>query len=134
MHINVIHLLGLQVGIAQRIQHHAIPTLAFLGRLGNVVSVGAHAVADNFGHDVGSTASREFQLLKNQDARTLADDEAIPIHIKGSTRSFRTIVTRRKRTHGRESSDSHGSDGSLSAACDHHIGVIASDNFVSVTN
>src|SRR5438045_3236570 len=82
VHVDVIHLLRFELGVAQRIQHHAIPAFAFFGRLSDVVCVSAHAVADYFGHESRSTSAGELQVLENEDACTLTNHENVAADVE----------------------------------------------------
>src|SRR5205823_12014334 len=98
---------------------------AFFGGLGNVESVGAHAVADNLRHNRSAAPAGELELLENQDARAFPDYKAIAIDIKWPAGFLGSIVARRKSSHCREPAHAHGSDGRLGAAGDHYVGSAA---------
>ena len=83
-------------GIAQRIAHDTEPTLVLRSWLGHVVRVAAHAVADNFGNDVGSACFGVFQLFQDQDARAFADHESVAVFVPGTAGVFGIVVARGK--------------------------------------
>jgi tryptophan synthase beta subunit len=49
-----------------------------------VIGVGAHAVADNLGQNLCSARLGKLQILKDEDAGALADDEAVAVLVKGA--------------------------------------------------
>ena len=54
MSIDVIHLLGTELGIVQAVHHHAISAFVLRRGLGDVVSVSTHAVTEQLGIDFGA--------------------------------------------------------------------------------
>ncbi len=82
--VDVIDLLRLDAGVAQRVAHHAKGAVAVVGRRGDVEGVGAHAVAHHFGQDVGAARAREFQFFQHQDAGAFAHHEAVAVLIPGA--------------------------------------------------
>ena len=92
--IDVVHFLGFDASIGKRVHHHAIAAFAFFGGLGDVESVGAHAVADNLCHNRSAAPAGELELLENQDARAFPDYKAIAIDIKWPAGFFGSIVAR----------------------------------------
>ena len=57
MGVELLDLLGLYLGIAQRVHHDAVGAVAIFGRLRDVEGVPAHAVAHDFCHDAGPAAA-----------------------------------------------------------------------------
>ena len=62
--INVFQLNPVLFGMVNR--HFHCPVSAVAGRRGNVISVAAHAVADNFGINLGTAGLGMFQFFQNQ--------------------------------------------------------------------
>ena len=77
MSVDVPDLRRLYLGIVQRVQHDSICAVTILRRLGNVVGVPTHAIADNFSQNIGSTPAGKLQIFKYQNARALANHESI---------------------------------------------------------
>ena len=54
MSIDVIHLIGAQLGVVQAVHHHAISAFVLRRGLGDVVSVSTHAVTEQLGINLGA--------------------------------------------------------------------------------
>src|SRR5262249_40428466 len=134
VNVDVVNLLRLEIGIAQRVQHYSISALTFFRRLSDVICVSAHAVADYLGHDGCSTPAGELQVLENQDACALPNDEPVAIDIEWPACLFGTIIARRECAHRREAANAHRSDRRFSSPGDHYVCIIASNDFVRVTD
>src|SRR6202521_1282746 len=113
-----------QAGIAHGIAHHAEATFMLRSRLGHVIGVAAHAVANDFSQDRSVALPGIFQLFKDQDARAFADDKAVAVLVPRSAGFFGIVIARGKSAHSRESANPHGSDCGFRAAGYHDIGVV----------
>ncbi len=100
--VDVADLLRREAGVAEGVAHHAVATFASGRRLGDVVGIGAHAVADNFGDDRRAALPGEFQLFQNQNPRAFADDEAVAILVPGTAGAMGIVVASGERAHGAE--------------------------------
>ena len=120
--------------LAMRRAHHAERAIAVLGRRGDVVGVGRHAVAHELGVDPRAAALRLVVSLENDDARTLPHDEAVAVLVERTARPLRGVVPRRQRAQGAESADAHRGDRRLGTAGDHRIGVAAHDDLERVAD
>jgi len=127
--INIADIIRRQLGVFQRSLHHAIGAVTVFRRLGDVIRVPGHAVADNFRKNLSIALLRVFQRLKNQNAGALADHKTITMRIKGAASMLRIIIACLECFHGREAADTHRSDGSLGAAANHHFSRAALDDF-----
>src|SRR5258708_36690556 len=81
-----------KAGIAHRIAHHAEAAFMLRSRLGHVVCVAAHAVANDFSQDGSFALASVFQLFKDQDARAFADDKAVAVLIPRSPGFFGIVI------------------------------------------
>src|SRR5581483_7682943 len=63
----------------------------------------------------------------DQDARALADDEAVSVLVEGTARARRLVVPRGQRAHRAEPADSERRDGGLGAAGDRGVQVAVAD-------
>src|SRR5689334_1422310 len=99
MGVDVADVLWLKLGIGEGVEHDSVGAIAVFGRLGDVVGVAAHAVADDLSKNFGAAAAGEFQFFQNKDAGALADYEAVALRVPGTAGLFGRIVTGGKRTH-----------------------------------
>src|SRR5690606_12872678 len=74
------------------------------------------------------------QFLKYQNTGSFPNYEAVSVAIKGATCSLRLVIAGRKRPHGSESTDPHGSDRGLRAARNHHIGIASLNDSKRIAN
>ena len=100
----------------------------------DVVGVGAHAVAADLGVDPGAARTGPLHLLKNQDSRALAHDEAVAVAVEGTAGAFRLVVPFRKRAHGCKRCDPHRGDRGFAAAREHDVGGAALDDLESIAD
>src|SRR5205823_8428047 len=98
---------------------------AAVGRLHHRVRVRRGAVADDLAIDVRAALLRGLQLLEDQDAGALGDDEAVAPGVERPRRARRLLVARRERAHGVEAADAERRDGRLAAAGEHGVAVAA---------
>ena len=96
--------------------------------------VGAHAVADDLGEDVGAAGLGELELFEDEDAGAFADDKAVAVLVEGAGGVRGVVVAGGEGLHGSEAADAHRRDGSLRAAGDHGVGVAALDDAEGVAD
>src|SRR6266849_3615425 len=116
MRVHVTDVAGLDAGLSRSVFHHAEAAFVFRRGLGDVVSVSAHAVADNFRNRLRSPGAGVFELLKDQDSCALADHKSVAVAVPGAAGFFGMVIARGESAHSRETSDPHGSDGGFGAA------------------
>ena len=132
--IHIVDLFGFNAGVLNRQAHHAERSIAVYRRAGDVIGIAAHAITDDFGQDVRTAPPGMLELFEHQNARALAHHESIALDIPGTRGFLGFIIALRKRAHGGESADAHGSDASLRAAADHHVGIVALDDLERIAN
>ena len=84
MDVDVVHHRGLDPRVGEGGPHHADGPVAVLAGGGDVVGVPRHAVAHDLAEDPGTPVAGVLQLLQDEDPRPLADDESVPVTVKGS--------------------------------------------------
>ena len=124
MRVHVTHDIGTQPRIAHGIAHHAEAAFMLRSRLGHVICVAAHAVANDFSQDRSVALASVFQLFQDQDACAFADDKAVAVLVPRPAGFFGIVIARGKSAHSRESANTHGSDCGFRAAGYHDIGVV----------
>ena len=67
--VDVLQVLGVHFGIAQRVQHAALGAIRI--RCGDMVSISAHAITGQFRVNPGSAGLGVFIFFQHQDAGTL---------------------------------------------------------------
>ena len=116
-----------KAGVVQRRSHHPLDAVAVFGRRGEVVGIGTHAIADQFGQDVGSSRDRLPDLFEHQDAGPFPDHEPVTTDIPRTARGGRIVVALRQCAHRREPRDAERRDARFRTAADHRVGVTALD-------
>ena len=76
----------------------------------------------------------ELQLLEDDDARTLAHDEAVAILVERAAGLLRLVVARREGAHRRKPAHAHRGDGRLRPARNHHVGIVTLDDLERVAD
>ena len=71
-----------------------------LSGCGDVAAVGAHAVAEHFGVDVGAAGLGVLQFLEHEHAGPFAQDEAVAVAVEGAAGARRVVVALREGPHG----------------------------------
>ena len=99
-----------------------------------MVSVGAHAVADDLGENFCAAGLGVLQLFEDQDAGAFPNHETVAILVEGPAGVFGVVVAGGEGAHGGESTDAHGSDGRFGTTGDHHIGIVALDDAIRVAD
>ncbi len=134
MGVDVGDLLRFHVRVAERGLHDPAGATGVLGRLGDVVGVAAHPVADHLGQDGRAAALGHLQRLQDQDAGALADDEAVALGVERAAGALRLVVAGGQRPHGGEAAHAHRGDGGFGAAADHDVGVAPGDDLEAVAH
>ena len=132
--VDVRDLVRVRAGVTERVAHDAERAVAVLRRRGDVVRVAGHPVAGDLGVDRRAARLRVGQVLEDQDARALAEDEAVPVLVPGPRRGRRVVVARRERAHRREAADRERRDDRLGAARDHRVRVAPADDVRGVAD
>jgi hypothetical protein len=100
-----------------------------------VESVAGQTVAGHLGINFRAAPLGVLQLLKNQNAGTLAHDETVTALVVGPRGGARAVVVGGGQSTGsRESGDAEAADRRFRTARDHHIGVFPHDQTGSVAN
>ena len=90
--VDVVDVARLHARLAQRHAHGEFGALAFGMRRGHVIGVSRQAVADDFGIYLRAAGLGVFVFFQNDDARTLAQHEAIAAPVVGAARLFGCFV------------------------------------------
>ena len=85
------------------------------------------AVKWYFAVDPGPPRLGVFQLLEDQRPRTLADDEAVAVHVERTRSVQGVVVARRERLHRVESADARLVHRGFRAARNHDVGLTVAD-------
>src|SRR5215208_3166337 len=94
----------------QRQLHSPRSTFAIWGRSSYVVGVGRKTVSCEFTVNLRSTRFGVFQLLHHNDSCAFTDNETISVTIKRPRSTFRFVIARAHRFHGRKSSETNLND------------------------
>ena len=114
-------------GLVQRAASGADAALPAGCGQGDVAGVGGRAVADDLGEDARAAPAGVLELLQDEDAGALGDDEAVTTLVERPARAFGIVVARRQGAHRREGADERLVHGRLGTAGEHHVGVAADD-------
>ena len=101
--------------------------VAVFGRRGDVVRIGAHAVAGELAVDARAARLGVLELLEHQHARALAQHEAVAVDVPGAAGRRGIVVARGQRARRAEAADAERADRRLGAAGDHHVGIAVFD-------
>src|SRR6516162_2139251 len=127
MSVDVLHLLGQNLGVGEGFQHDASRPAAVLSWRRNVVRITRHAVTDDFCQDRGIAPLGKPQLFEDNDARSLAHHEAVAVQVKWPAGFLRSIIARGEGAHRGESADTHRCDRRFGAAANHNVGFAPRD-------
>ena len=95
MGVHVVDLVRIQAGIAQSIVHAAGGALPVLRRLGHMMSVTAHTVADQLGINGSAAGSGVLVFLQHHNPRAVAQHKAVAVPVPGPAGGFRIVVAGR---------------------------------------
>ena len=128
MRVDVVQRVRVQPRGLQRRLHRPAGAVAVLGGGGDVVGVAGQAVAHDLGIDLGTPGLGVLVFLENDDAGTLAHDEAVAVGVIGA-RGLLWLVgpLGGQGLAGVEASDADLADRRLGPARDHHVGVAVAD-------
>ncbi len=133
--VDVVHVLRLGAGVPQRHLHRPHRSATTRQRRGQVVRVGARAVAHDLGVDGGAAVARVVELFQHHDASALADDEAGAVAVEGPRGAARVVVEAGgEATRAAEPADGQRVDAGLGAAGDHDGGVAVRDEAAGVAD
>src|SRR6516165_3381061 len=118
--VDVANIFGREFGVLQRRFHHAKSAVAVFRRLGDMIRVTAHPVADNLRKNRRVAPLSMFERLQNQYPRTFSDHESISRGVEWATGLFWLIIARGKCTHGGKPAYAHRGNRRLSAAANHY--------------
>ena len=134
MGIDVLHLIGIQSGIAQRIGHAARRTATIFRRRSHMVRITTHAKPDQLSIDGRAARLGVLQLFQHQGTGAIGQYETIASLIPRTTGPSRIIVTRGQCAGSRKAADAETTGGHFRATGQHHIGLTVGDIACSHTN
>ena len=116
-------------------RHAAESAVAVRRWRGDVIGIAGHAIADQFGVDLGAARLGVLELFEHQRAGALSHHEAVAVLVI-RTRGARRIVVEfgRQRPQRREAGERQPVDRRLGAARDHHVGVAKRDHAAGVAD
>src|SRR5690606_37483785 len=120
--VDVLNLIGRELGVRQRQLHRADGPGPVGGGFGDVVSVAARPEAGDLRQDLRAALLGAAERLQDQRAGPLAADEAIAAAVPGAAGALRFVVAPAEREHGAEARDPDRGDRRLGAAGDHDLG------------
>src|SRR3989344_771401 len=132
--VDVLHLVGIQPGVAQGVAHAARRALAAFRRAGHVIRVPAHAETHELAINFRAAFFRVLIFLEHHHARALAQDETVAVLVPRAAGGFRTVVARGQGLGVAEPGDGGRRDGGFRAAGDHDIGVAVFDQAAGIAN
>ena len=95
--------------------------------VGQAEGVGRRAVAGDLAVDGGSPGLGVLQLLQDEHAAALAEDEAVAVAVERPARPRGVVVAGRHRRQEDEPGEAERVDHAVGAAGEHHVGVAAAD-------
>ena len=90
--VDVVDLVGVELGALQRRLHGAVAAVAVLRRRGDVIGVARQAVAHDLGIDLGAALLGVLVLFEHDDAGALAHDEAVAVLVPRPRGRGRRVV------------------------------------------
>jgi hypothetical protein len=132
--IDVINVLGPQLGSAERALHGANRTLASRSRLSQMVGIGAGRVARHLGIDARSPRKGVRTLLQDKERSAFGDHEAIATRVPGTACALGLCIVATEGTHRAKPRDSKGRNDGLRTASDAHVHVPAGDGAARFPN
>ena len=97
-------------------------------RLGDVVSISAHTVPNNFRNRFSPARAGMFQLFKDENSGAFAHHKSVAVTVPWAAGFFGLVIARGKRTHRGETTNTERGDCRFSAAGNHHIGIAVLNN------
>ena len=132
--VQIIDLLGQQLGVFERIAHHAVGSVAICGRRGDVIRIAGHPVADDFGDNVGTAGQGVVERFQKEHSRAFAHHEAIAAGVPRAASMRRVVIAGGKRAHRRETGDTERRDRRFGAPADHGFGVAVLDEAEAIAH
>ena len=99
-----------------------------------MISIGRHTAAGDFGIDVGAALEGVFEFLENEYGRAFTHHETVARSAERTRCRFRAVVTGRKSVHGIEASHTGGIDGSFRTTGNNSVGFAETDKVEGVDN
>ncbi len=134
MGVEVLHGVRGELGVTQRVLHGEPRPCPVFGGGGDVVSIAAHAEADELAQDDRAPALGVLELLEQQRAAAVRSHEAVTIAVPGPRRTGRVVVALRERPGLRETADAEPGGRHLATPGQHHLGVSVLDGAVGKTD
>ena len=129
MGVDVVHVLDREARVLERHLHGSRGALPVGVGRGDVVGVGAEAVAGELGVNPGPALDGVLVALENQHARTLAHDESLPLCVEGPAGPLRLTVALAQRLHRAETAHGELGDARLAPPRHHDVGDPPLDEF-----
>src|SRR5690606_31696915 len=130
--IHVVDVLWRHTRILKRVHHAAPRTVAV--RRGDVIGVGAHAVAREFTVNASATLACVFVLFQHQHTGTFAEHETIAIDVPGARGSRGIVVAGGQGTHRGKAAYAQRRHGGFRSACHHDVGVAVFNKARGIAN
>src|ERR1039458_5857100 len=89
MRVQILHIARIELRIAQGVDHGEASPGAVLGRSRDVMRIGAHAEAGQFGIDACATRAGVLELLEHHRTTAIAQYKAVAIAVPRATRALR---------------------------------------------
>eukprot|EP01022_Parablepharisma_sp_SALTPOND_P036185 TRINITY_DN979_c0_g7_i1.p1 TRINITY_DN979_c0_g7~~TRINITY_DN979_c0_g7_i1.p1 ORF type:complete len:1344 (+),score=262.78 TRINITY_DN979_c0_g7_i1:3504-7535(+) len=124
--VQILHFIRIDTGIAQCIEHAATRTIQV--GCSHVVSITAHAEAQQFSIDLGTTGLGVFVLFEHHHAGALAQHETIAILVPGTGGGCGVVVAGRQGAGRRETTNTQRRNTGFGAAGNHRICVTVHDH------
>ena len=132
MRIKVIHLVGVDLRIAQSVDHGAAWAIPIRG--GHVTGIGTAAIAYQFGINARATGLGELVFFKHHHPCAFAQHKTITVAVPGARGALRVVIAGRQRSHGSKAAQTQRRNGGLSPTCHHHIRIPIFDDSPSLAN
>src|SRR5512139_939421 len=124
--VDVVHLVSVDAGVAQRIEHGT--PWAVGARCRHVVGVAAHAEAHDLGVDLRAARLGVFVFLEHQCSGALAQHEAVAVLVPRTAGGCRVVVAGGQCAGRGETAHAERRSGALGATGDHHVGIAVLDH------
>ncbi len=132
--VQVVDIRSIDSGIVQCGGHRLARTLAVLRRRRDVISVTAHAEADELAVDRCATSPGVIEFLQHHAARTVAQYETVPVDVERTAGPLRFVIARRHRLGGTEPADRQRRRRELGTSGKHDVGIAVLDHATRKTN
>jgi hypothetical protein len=123
MGVDVADLFGFEAGISERPGHS--PGGAVLGARSRMVCLGRRGESRELTMNLGAAIARVFQLLENEDAGALPQDESGAILVEGAAGAGGIVAARRQGTKSGKARHDKRRHKGVRPARDHDVGIAA---------